>query len=116
MTAYRELRNEYRTTWDVFARALDEFQLLAESGESTRVKEALLAVETARRAHNSARDRLAVHLAGKKTPGKTLREIPEELRVRKTARLLWEFSGKPQGTAEKDWFTAERLVRSAASV
>jgi hypothetical protein len=36
-------------------------------------------------------------------------------KVRDTAQLLWEFAGKPQGTAECDWHRAEKLVLAAAA-
>jgi len=118
MAANRELWNQYRGTWEEFARQLDELQRLVEAGERDRVEGALLSVEKARLAHNHARDRLAAQLTGGIVPanGKVSEgTLPDEERVRKTARLLWEFSGKPQGTAENDWFRAERLVRSAGA-
>jgi hypothetical protein len=111
MTADRELWNEYRGTWEEFARQLSALQRLMEAGERDRIETALLGVERAKMSHNEARDRLAAQLAGEIAAGKH----PDEERVRKTARLLWEFSGKPQGTAEQDWFRAERLVRSTAA-
>jgi hypothetical protein len=102
-----ELWNTYRTTWEAFSSQLAELQRLVESGErADRVRSARLAVEKARVAHDVARDRLAARLAPPE---------PEEQRVRETARLLWEFAGKPQGTAETDWFRAEQLVRSASA-
>ena len=119
MAAKQELWNEYRATWDAFAQALGEYQHLMESGspESSEFRSsreaAFLSVETARLAHNAARDRLAAYLT-RKMPG-CLPEISEELRVRKAARRLWEFSGRPHGTAEKDWLNAERMVRSAGA-
>jgi hypothetical protein len=97
MALNRQLWNEYRVTWEEFSRQLDALQRLVETGARDRIEGALLNVEKARLAHNEARDRLAAHLTG---------EID-------TARLLWEFSGKPHGTAEKDWFRAEKLVRAA---
>jgi hypothetical protein len=105
MAANRKLWNDYRATWEEFSRQHDELQRLIEAGARDRIDGALQAVEKARLAHNESRDRLAAHLTGD--------ALPEEERVRTTARLLWEFSGKPQGTAENDWFRAERLVRSA---
>ena len=106
MGVNRELWNEYRATWEAFSLQLDELQRLVESGQPKDcVQSAFLAVEKARLSHNAARDRLAARL----TPVE-----PEEDRVRETARLLWEFAGKPPGTAETDWFRAEELVRSVA--
>ena len=115
MAANRQLFKEYRATWREFSRQLDQLQQLVESGARDRIDEALLNVERTRRAHNEARDRLAAHLTGDLVAADEIatNAATEEERVRTTARLLWEFSGKPQGTAETDWFRAERLVRSA---
>ncbi len=35
----------------------------------------------------------------------------EQTRVKDIAELLWELSGKPQGSADDDWYRAERVVR-----
>jgi len=116
----RQLWNEYRATWEAFSRNLDRLQESAESGDRGRVEAALLDVETAKSAHNAARDRLAEHLydrvaaldaASNGAPPAGNR--PGEELIREKARTLWELSGKPQGTAEADWLLAERLVRSA---
>jgi hypothetical protein len=118
MAANGELWDEYRATWKAFARQLDELQRRVETGERDRIESALLGVERARLAHNESRDRLAAHLAGEMVAADrrvSAGGLPDEARVRKTARLLWEFSGKPHGTAENDWFRAERLVRSAVA-
>jgi hypothetical protein len=118
MAANRELWNEYRGSWDEFARELDELQRLVEAGDRDRIEAALLGVEKARLAHNQARDRLAAQLAGNMVTSDgqfSAGTSADDERVRKTARLLWEFSGKPQGTAENDWLRAERLVRSAGA-
>ncbi len=118
MAANRELWNEYRGTWEEFARQLDELQRLVEAGDQDHIESALLAVEKARLAHNESRDRLAAQLTGEIVAADaqaSARKLPDDERVRKTARLLWEFSGKPQGTAENDWFRAERMVRSAVA-
>jgi hypothetical protein len=61
MGANRELQNEYRATWYVFSRRMNELQLCVEAGghgaEAARIE-----VEKARLAHNAARDRLAEQL------------------------------------------------------
>src|SRR5271165_2634496 len=111
MAANRQLWNEYRATWEEFACQLDQLQQLVETGSRDRIDAALLIVEKARLVHNEARDRLAAHLTGEIEM--VTNELPEQERVRTTARLLWEFSGKPHGTAENDWLRAEKLVRAA---
>jgi hypothetical protein len=114
MGANRALWNEYRATWEAFSQKLDELQAVVESKDRPRAEEALLAVEKARLTHNAARDRLAAQLSGEiASLDKKEMHAAEQRRVRQTAQLLWEMAGKPNGTAEDDWFRAERLVRSA---
>ncbi len=103
-----QLRVAYRTAFGEYARQLDCLQRLMDGNGADRdIEDALCAVEQARQAHNSARDRLAQALAAS-----TAKPSTEE-QVRQTARLLWELAGRPQGTAENDWQRAEQLVRSA---
>jgi hypothetical protein len=111
----RKLWNEYRATWEAFARKLDQLQACAEAGNRQLVEEALLEVEKAKSAHNAARDRLASNLSGCIGAADAADARSEEQLIREKARLLWELSGKPQGTAEADWLDAERLVRSASA-
>ncbi|HZL57444.1 MAG TPA: DUF2934 domain-containing protein [Bryobacteraceae bacterium] len=115
MGANRALWNEYRATWNTFSRSLDQLQSCVESGNRNLVEEALLAVETAKTAHNAARDRLAAGLSGDVAAADRAEVRSEEHRIREKAQLLWELAGKPQGSAEADWFGAERLVRSASA-
>ena len=114
MGAERKLWNEYRATWEAFSRKLDRLQALAEEGNRQLVEEALLEVEKAKSAHNAARDRLAAHLSGRIAARDAADARSEEDRIREKARLLWELSGRPHGTAEADWLQAERLVRFAS--
>ncbi|HVW83519.1 MAG TPA: DUF2934 domain-containing protein [Bryobacteraceae bacterium] len=116
MGATGELWNAYRATWEAFSRNLANLQRCAETGQRNLIETALLEVERARSAHNTARDRLAATLAlAPASPVAGTPELPEEWRVRETAHLIWELSGRPQGSAETDWLSAERLVRTAAS-
>jgi hypothetical protein len=115
MGADRKLWNEYRATWAAFSRNLDLLQACAEGGNRQLVEEALLEVEKAKAAHNAARDRLAANLSGRIAAADTAAARSQEELIREKARVLWELSGKPQGTAEADWLDAERLVRSASA-
>ncbi len=111
MPVDEELRVAYRTAFGEYARQLDCLQRLMDGNGADRdINNALCAVEEARLAHNSARDRLAQALAAP-----TAKPSTEE-QVRQTARLLWELAGRPQGTAENDWQRAEQLIRSAVRV
>lgn len=114
MGADGKLLNEYRATWEAFSRNLDRLQKYAEAGNRSLVESALLEVEKAKAAHNAARDRLAAHLTGQVSAMDEADKRSEEQRIRDKARLLWELSGKPQGSAEADWLGAERLVRSGS--
>jgi hypothetical protein len=110
----RKLWNEYRATWETFSRDLDKLQTCAEGGNRQLVEEALLEVEKAKSAHNAARDRLAAHLSGRIAAQDAADARSEEQLIREKAQMLWELSGRPQGTAEADWLQAERLVRFAS--
>jgi len=114
MGVERKLWYEYRATWDAFSRNLDKLQACAEGGNRQLVEEALLEVEKAKSAHNAARDRLAAHLSDRIAAQDAADARSEEQLIREKARMLWELSGRPQGTAEADWLQAERLVRFAS--
>jgi dihydroorotase-like cyclic amidohydrolase len=131
---------EYRRTWKNFSSKLYEMQELTDSGQSGAAAAVLVSVRAARLEHNAARDRLAKYLAARKVivaetaadkrisgaqnaegqnePQRNKQDRDkqdEEQRIRRTARLIWEFSGKPQNTAESDWRHAEELVRAASA-
>jgi hypothetical protein len=106
----RELWSDYRRTWQIFSRKLSEMQELADSGQSVGAAELLPEVNQARLEHNAARDRLADYLAARKIAGSD-----REHYIRNTAHLIWEFSGQPQNTAERDWRRAEELVSAASA-
>jgi len=105
------LRNAYRATFQEYADKLNALQRLIDSAAGSadaETERALNAVDEARIAHSDARDRLARELMG------CAASVADEQQIRKTARLIWEFAGRPEGTAESDWDKAEKLVQSAA--
>lgn len=108
------LKNAYRATFEEYARKLETLQGLTGDGDrnNTQIEAVLLEVEEARVAYNCARDRLAKELVRSPLPADA---GVNERHIRKTARLLWELAGRPDGTAEHDWHRAEQLVRTAAS-
>src|SRR5580658_9755712 len=71
------------------------------------VEAALLSVEQARLVYNDARDRLAASLMPAEVR-QAFWSIPaqESLRVKGLAELFWEMAGRPQGTADDDWYRA----------
>jgi hypothetical protein len=113
-----ELANRYRTTWEEFVRATNALQesLAASAPDPARTQLALFEAEKARFRYNAARDLLAAQMAGSRAvadpPSQTL---AQEGQIRSMALLLWELSGRPEGTAMADWLHAERLVQSASA-
>ena len=108
-----ELKREYRLTYAEYARRVDLLESLRLGGQpdSCAVETAIVALESARSAHSAARDRLAERLGGGMLPD--LETTITDGSVRHTAHLLWEFSGQPRGTAERDWARARQLVKAA---
>ena len=120
LSGSRSLWRAYREAFSQFA---DEASRLAEikarpAYNPAETEKALLRVENARLAYNDVRD----SLAASRMPVEIERafwSIPpagrrERARVKTIAELLWELAGKPQGSADDDWYRAERVVRSAA--
>jgi len=112
------LADDYRATFREYSNRLESLQRLMESEhvDTARVEATLLEVEKARLAHSCARDRLArsliqsaADLMPQPAPGVSHGHI------RDTARLLWELAGKPEGSADRDWHKAEKLVQKAAA-
>jgi hypothetical protein len=113
------LRHAYRTTFDEYACKLEALQRLIDSNhaDEAQIEAAIQEADAARRAHNAARDLLAAELVAQSSLKTSARRSPPagEDRIRETAQLLWEFAGRPQGTAEGDWRRAEQLVLAASS-
>jgi hypothetical protein len=111
----------YRGAFEIFKREagrLAEIQAKV-ACDPAEAEKALMRVEYARLAYNDIRDTLAASLMGAEysrafwaLPGAARRE---EARVKSIAELFWELAGKPQGTADDDWYRAERVARHAAA-
>lgn len=108
-----ELNRQYRLTYAEYIRQVDLLEQLRHGGQpdSRAVETAIVALESARAAHSAARDRLAERLGGGTLPNPET--TVSDGSVRHTAHLLWEFSGQPRGTAERDWNRARQLVKAA---
>lgn len=109
-SAYRDAFRQFKLE----AGRLADIQANSASGPAEAEK-ALLRVEHARLAYNDARDTLAASLMPIEL-SRAFWRIPatpsgERTRVKGIAELLWELSGKPQGSADDDWYRAERVVR-----
>jgi len=109
----------YRDSFREFEREASRLaEIKAQSShEPADAERALLRVEHARLVYNDVRDTLAASLMSPDR-SRALFAIPaavrrEHNRVRSIAELLWELAGKPQGSADDDWYRAERVVRRA---
>jgi hypothetical protein len=118
MGAKSEFLIRYRTAWEEFVRRTNALQdcLVASEPDQASVTVALLEAEKARIAYNAARDLLVARMDGlQHVPEPTDQALPQDGKVRAIAHVLWEFVGKPDGTAVADWLQAERVVQSASA-
>ncbi len=82
------------------------------------IDSALLEMEKARVEYNRRRDIVAQQLLPEERPALRATGTSTELRadrVRAIAELRWELAGRPEGTAEENWYRAEEIVRQAAA-
>jgi hypothetical protein len=113
-----EIWAAYDSAFQQFSEKVRNLQRLTDDPavSHAEIEAAVLAVERARIAYGRARDAAAELLldsplasdpAGEpdSSPGHTA-EIAE---------LLWKGSGKPEGTADADWYRAEEIIRLARS-
>lgn len=101
------LIEEYRQAWAEFDQTLRRFQ-----NAPDRPEELFVAVEAARLKYSAARDQLVARTLN--TDVSHLAPVSEQSKIRSSARLLWEISGRPGDSAESDWLQAEALVRGAS--
>jgi hypothetical protein len=101
-----DVRN-YRSAFSEFAQKVRQARALMNASNPDRqaIDAALLELEKARVAYNHRRDVLAQHLLNS---GPAAFEPPGP-------SADWELAGKPDGTAEDDWFRAEEIVRRSAA-
>lgn len=76
---------------------------------------ALLELEKARLTYNHRRDIVAQQLLSFSMRPASDSIHPHPDRVRAIAELRWELAGRPEGTAEDDWYRAEEIVRVATA-
>jgi hypothetical protein len=115
------LLQAYRDAFRQFQREADRLAVIKAQSfyDPTEAERALQRVEHARLTYNDTRDLLAATFMAAETARKFW-AIPasarrEQYRVKSIAELLWELAGKPQGSAEDDWYRAERVVRHAGA-
>jgi hypothetical protein len=114
----------WRAYRDAFRRFDREAARLAKinaraSYDPAEAEAALLCLEQARLTCNDTRDTLAAFMMSQAArqafwaiPAATRQETH---RVKGLAELFWELAGKPQGSADDDWYRAERVVRRAGA-
>jgi hypothetical protein len=107
--------SDYRNAFDEYAQKVRQAQAcMAVSNPDRRtIDAALLDLEKARLNYNQQRDALAQQLS--KGPAEPASATAQPSRVKVVAQLRWELAGKPEGTAEDDWYRAEEIVRSTAA-
>jgi exonuclease VII small subunit len=116
-----EVWRAYRDSFEDFAKQVRRVQGLIAHPHRNReaIEAALLELERARRLYNQCRDLLADQLL-RSSAGQIHLPAPDASqtdagRVRSIAELLWEVSGRPDGTAEEDWYRAEEILRRATA-
>jgi hypothetical protein len=113
LTEKQLLLQSFRDAFERFERESNRLHILG-FGDPRRLEDAFLRVERARLAYNDARDALAVSLMSPGLRTKFLCLGPSAangpVRIKGVAELFWELAGKPTGTADDDWYRAERVL------
>lgn len=111
-----EASTAYKAAFQYFSEKVRTLQLLGVKSGVTRaeIKAAILGVEKARFSYSRARDGVAQQLLD--SPLKSalpagVDSVPAYTSA--VAELLWECAGRPEGTAEADWYSAEEIGRLA---
>jgi len=89
--------------------------MAASNADRKAIDAALLEMERARVEYNRSRDVLAQQLLSAPPESMSNPAKAGADRVREIAELRWELAGKPEGTAEDDWYRAEEIVRRATA-
>jgi len=106
---------EYRAAFDDFAKKAQQVQILAAlpSVDQQAIDRALFEMETAHAVYNQRRDALAAEYLPSTTATTPADVNIDDNSVKNLAALRWEISGRPDGTAEDDWYRAEEIVNLA---
>ena len=118
MSVSRRAVSDYRRRFAEFAEKVRQTRIVMTASSSNReaIDAALLEMERARVEYNRSRDLLAQQLSSARQETLGLKPAePDSGHVRQIAELRWELAGKPEGTAEDDWYRAEEIVRRATA-
>ena len=109
----------YETAFQDFSRKVARVQFLSAQlqRDQAAIDASLLDLEKARLIYNECRDAWANRLLPSERALPAAGELESALefseRVKQLAELLWEVTGRPEGTADRDWYKAEEIVRRA---
>lgn len=117
MTRSREVKEEYRDTFEDFSRKAQRVQTLtALHGTDGKALEiALIELERAHLAYNQARDTFLRSMLPDSAQIPAAEDHDRTADVPAIAELIWEGAGRPQGTAREDWRRAEAIVKCAVA-
>jgi DUF2934 family protein len=118
-----ELWQKYRRAFEEFSEKLRRVQSLTSDLRCDQVAldTALLELERARVLYGGRRDALVEQFVPPSPSDVVLPAAPRvspqasQNHVKVIAELMWEGAGRPDGTAEDDWYRAEKIIRSAAT-
>jgi len=104
----------------VFAQKVQQTHALmaAPDPDWKAIDSALLEMEKARVEYNRCRDMVAQQLLSEQRPALRATGNSSDTsadRVRAIAELRWELAGRPDGTAEENWYRAEEILRQATA-
>jgi hypothetical protein len=118
MSAAHDLSREYRDAFERYSNMVRRVRQLVDQPnvDPADVDAAVLEMETARRLYVSCRNALAETIQPSLVRASALSDSPEntQIRIRETARLLWEAGGRRDGTQNEDWRRAEEILGRAA--
>ncbi len=108
------LRQLYIEAFEEYSKEARRLQSLTAQPhpDKAAIDAALLELEKARLNYNISRDTLAAALSRSPVLISSSRSRTDQ--VRAVASLRWEVAGRPEGTADEDWFRAEEIVSAAA--
>jgi hypothetical protein len=108
----------YRIAFEDLSQKVHRIQFLREqqNPDQAAIDAALLELEKANIVYKNCRDALAHRLLPPSVHGRIWGEQVDSsqlaaARVRSIAKLRWEMRGKPEGTANDDWSSAEEIIR-----
>ena len=107
---------DYKAVFQYFSEKVRTLQRLSANPGVTRaeIEAAVLAVEKARISYSRARDTVAQPLLNSSSRSVFAARLePSPASTSEVAELLWECAGRPEGTAEADWHSAEKIIQLA---